>query len=128
MRPGAERRAESAADVGIDHVNGFSWNAEHAGNFVCVVVNPLGLVPEGELVALPLRNRCVGLHGVVVFTRLHVRLIYPVRGSGERTIGITLPAFGAAALLLCRRRSRLRTRGVETGERVCVDVIFHSNE
>ena len=75
MRPGPQRRAERAADEGRDDADVLCRNAEHRGDLVGHVVHPLRLVPEGQAIAVPGRDRRVHLDRVVVLARDHVGLV-----------------------------------------------------
>ena len=111
MRPGAQPRAEGAADEGRDDADVLGRNAEHGGDLVGRVVHPLRLVPEGQAVAVPGRDGGVHLDGVVVLARDHVGLVDLDLGARERSFGIAAPSLWRPCLsligLLLRRQNRL---------------------
>ena len=111
MRPGAQRRAEGAADEGRDHADVLRRNAEHGGDLVGRVVHPLRLVPQREAIAVPSRDGRVHLDRVVVLARDHVGLVDLDLGCRERSFGIAAPRLWRPRLsligLLLGRQNRL---------------------
>ena len=111
MRPGAQCRAEGTADERRDDADVLRRNAEHGGDLVGRVVHPLRLVPQGQAVAVPRRDRGVHLDGIVVLARDHVGLVDLDLGRRERAFGIAAPRFRRPALalvgLLSCRQNRL---------------------
>ena len=91
VRPGAQARAEGAADEGRDDADVLRRDAEHGGDFVGRVVHPLRLVPQGQAVAVPGRDGGVHLDRVVVLARDHVGLVDLDLGGRERSLGIAAP-------------------------------------
>ena len=85
MRPGAQARAEGAADEGRDDADVLGRNAEHGGDLVGRVVHPLRLVPQRQPVAVPGRDRRVHLDRIVVLARDHVGLVDLDLGGRERS-------------------------------------------
>ena len=88
MRPDPQRRAEGAADEGRDDADVLRRNAEYGRNLVRRVVHPLGLVPQGQPVAVPGRDRRVHLDRIVVLARDHVDLVDLDLRRRERPFGI----------------------------------------
>ena len=107
VRPDRALAAEAAADVRIDHSHILGGNSERLGDHFTRASDVLRRVVESELAALPMRDRPVRLHRVVV---LHRRLVDGVHlhfGLGERLHPV--------APLLRRRTSRHLRRA-----RVCL--------
>src|SRR5438445_11646552 len=98
MRPGAQRRAEGAADKGRDDADVLRRNAEHGGDLVGRVVHPLSLVPKRQTIAIPSRDRGVHLDWIVVLARDHVSLVDLHRGARERSFRISTPRLRWPAL------------------------------
>ena len=94
MRPGAQARAEGAADEGRDDADVLRRNAEHGGDLVGHVMHPLRLVPQGQAIAVPGRDGGVHLDRVVVLARDHVGLVDLDLGGRERFFGIAAPRLG----------------------------------
>ena len=111
VRPGAQPGAEGAADEGRDDADVLGRDAEHGGELVGHVVHPLRLVPQGQAVAVPGRDRGVHLDRVVVLARDHVGLVDLDLGGREGSFGIAAPRLVRLDLalvgLLVRRVHRL---------------------
>src|SRR4051812_25129076 len=97
MRPGPQRRAEGAADEGRDDTDALLRYAEDMGDLLAVIVHPLRLVVEGEVLALPMRDRHMRLNRVVVLARMHIGGVHPHRRPGEGAIRIAAAGVAGAA-------------------------------
>src|SRR5579883_3662866 len=85
----AQRRSESAANEGRDHAHVFLGHAEARSQMYAHAIDPLRLVEDRELVALPDRDGRVRLYGVVVFDRDAVLGFYLDSCCTHRLFGIT---------------------------------------
>ncbi len=91
MRPGAQPRAERAADKRRDDADVLRRNAEDGRNLVGRVVHPLRLVPQRQAVAVPHRNGGVHLNRVVVLAWDHIGLVDLDLGGSQRFFSIAAP-------------------------------------
>src|SRR4051812_31519508 len=93
-------------------------SSKHGGDLIGDVSHPLRLVPQGQAIAVPRRDRGVQLDRIVVLARDRVGLVDLDLGGCERSFWIATPCLGWPALaligLLLRRQHRLDARNVGT--------------
>ena len=116
VRPCPQGRPEGAAHEGRDHPDAVLRDAEHVRDLVPVVVRPLGLVVEGQPVAVPGRDGGVELDRVVVLARLDVARIDPHRRRREGPVGVADRGVGGPARLLVAAARLAGARGIEGGQ------------
>ncbi len=128
VRPGPQRRAEGAADEGIDDAHLVGRDAEAAGDLVAFVADPLGLAPQREVFALPVRDGGVRLHRVVLLARLRVDRIDPDGCGGEGGVGVALAGLRTASLLGGSLGGRLGEAGVEVQLAAGIGRVGHADQ
>ena len=79
MRPGPQRRSEGAADERRHDPDVLLRDVEDVGDLLAVVIHPLRLVIEREVLALPVGDGDVRLDRVVMLARVDIGRLDPHR-------------------------------------------------
>ena len=103
-------------------------DAEAAGDLVPLIADPLGLAPQCQPLALPVRDGGVRLHRVVLLAGLHVGCIDANRRGSEGGIRIAFFGLGAASFLGGSLGSWFSERGIEADEGLGGGIVGHANQ
>ena len=116
--------AKTTADVGADQPDVLDWNLEGPGDRVAPLIQHLVGSVKDEVVAVPHRERGVGLHHGLALQRRGVSDV-ELHGSGSKSAGeIAHCAVGRGAFLRDARLTQAAAQGVSSGRAV----IFHAHK